>query len=331
MGRDYLMDDKQEKAKQLRETLRNGRNRATDEASPTAGGDGQADDRSNGTSFQDDRRPHLRLSPTGGEPTKGYRRTHDDRRGPEAKLRRIGPADRRPQQSSGGAAVDPGENGREATKRSVGRIEASEDIPARDFKTEPEASFEAGQTDRPLPRFKEDYRKTKRKGQTVYLALSDGKQTLSETEYNQLAAKPQAASQPEQKETFTGQLKARFSQGRVLTAREAQELLEPLKEAIKDDGHYLDEAIWLRAPQVKDQEIWGNFDDDEAGLLAELWIKGGTKDPVMATTVRVTVELNSYLAAVAILAPRIHLTAKALREAPRREKKPLRLFRSATG
>ncbi len=99
-------------------------------------------------------------------------------------------------------------------------------------------------------------------------------------------------------------------------------------EAIKDDFHYLDEALWLRCPQIKDEDIWGNVDEDECQALAKLLLKKARRSPIAASVVRTAIDTHDYLVVGALFVPRIHRTVQALRAAPKRERKPLKLVRS---
>jgi hypothetical protein len=219
----------------------------------------------------------------------------------------------------------------------IGKLETDEEYSVRTDPDEQEAFFSSTRPEdgaiSAKVYYKEDY---KRIGRTKkYARIDNEADEISIAEYDLLASrKEQERKEREERqreETSQKEHRQRWFkyEGNTLSEEEAKSLLEPLKAVLLDDLTYLDQAIALRNPNFKDREIWGNLNEHEAETLAELWIKGGQKSPTIATSVRVTVEVKSYAAAVAILGPRIALTAQALREAPPRVRKPVRLFRVA--
>ncbi len=212
-------------------------------------------------------------------------------------------------------------------ERSVGRLVADEQ-PLRPDK--PEAIIER-QSDGPLPTTcKEDYRRTQRNGENVYVLISDPGQIITGDEFRRLKSRKEQETSSKSASSDSKNSKARIDLGfltgkGVLTKKEADELYEPLVAVIQDDGTYLDEAIKLKNPNS--DVIWGDITDQEAQILAELLLKAGQKSPIVATTIRISIEIKSYAAAIAILAPRIQMTALALKTVPKREKRPIRLFR----
>jgi hypothetical protein len=210
----------------------------------------------------------------------------------------------------------------ERAERAVGRLIADEQPLRPD---EPEPIIE-----RPENRAlssenlgtKADYRKRNLFGKGIIYVNKKTKASISAEQYAALPeGRASTAPTPEARATD----KHWWSGGGTLTEAEATELYEPLIEVIKDDGGYLDKAIALKNPKVEEEPIWGNLTDDEAQILAELLLKGGRKSPRIAATIRISIEIKSYAAALAILAPRIQMTAIALRTAPQATRPPRRL------
>lgn len=205
----------------------------------------------------------------------------------------------------------------------MGRLETDEQ-PIRIDR--PEATFETGQADGAISpplekgRFKEDYRRTSRGGQKVYAHVRNDADVISQDAYRAL---PNASSQAAEKSAEPGRggqaKERRFFKGATISEDEARELHEPLREAIKQEFHVADQALWLRCPQLDERDIWGNVDDDETEALASLLLKRAERSPAAATVVRGMIDASDYLVVGAMFAPRIQQTVQALRETPKRD------------
>ena len=331
------MDEQKKKAgaAALREKLRDGRNRSSNEDGNATGRAGEESsgnvsnpDATPGATFQDARGTIEHLTPTGGKPTGSNKRDRDDKRGIARKPERSGWRDRRAEESNGSAPADTAttERAEPASQRpTIGRLEASETInepgvPKLDLK--PDATLPVQV---PLSPYKEDYKRTQRATpdgkKDVYALIADPNQYIMPDAYKHLTSKSSVnADAVDAKPRI-------FRAGNVLSDQEIKELYEPYVALLKDFFHYVDEAIWLRATQAEGQDIWGTIDDDEAGVVAKLTLRLGQKSPLAATVIRQAVEWHDYAQLTAIFAPRAKETRKVLREAPPRPKKQRSLFR----
>ncbi len=307
-------DSKKAAAAKLREDLRNGRNRTpsqaggtTDQADRIDEGFGRIDADQGGATVQNARGTARTLTPTGGAIAAGHRQPGDHRRSTPAGTRPVRGDNGRFSKSISGAVSDSAasESGRQPVA-AVGRLETDEQA-IRIDKQEP--TFER-QDNGPLsPRFKEDYFATKRNGQRGYALKSDSSAFISLDAYRALASRKQAEAPPE---------KRFFGKGKTLSATEAEELAEPLAEAIRDEFHIVDQALWLRCPQIDERDIWGDVSDQEVESLVELLLKGGQRNAATAAVVRGMVDLHVYAVVGSMFAPRIQATVTALQQTPKR-------------
>ncbi len=166
------------------------------------------------------------------------------------------------------------------------------------------------------PPYKEDYKRTSRQGRKVYVA---GSVTLDADDWKALPSKKQTARKEPARAAFSEESAVRTGRtSHVLSQKEAQELYEPLREAIKSEFHVIDEALWLRCPQIDGRDIWGNVDDDETEALASLLLKRGQRNAATAAVVRGMIDASDYIVVGAMFVPRIQQTVMALRETPKR-------------
>ncbi len=313
-------DSKKAAAAKLREDLRNGRNRTpsqaggtTDQADRIDEGFGRIDADQGRTTVQNARGTARTLTPTGGAIAAGHRQPGDHRRSAPAGTRPVRGDNGRFSKSVGGPPGDSAtEQRREQPAAAVGRLETDEQ-PVRIDKQD--ATF-TGQEDRALPRFKEDYFATKRNGQRGYALKSDSSAFISLDAYRALASRKQAEAPPE---------KRFFGKGKTLSATEAEELAEPLAEAIRDEFHIVDQALWLRCPQIDERDIWGDVSDQEVESLVELLLKGGQRNAATAAVVRSMVDLHVYAVVGSMFAPRIQATVQALQTTTKRGQPMLKL------
>lgn len=290
-----------------------------------------------GTAFQDARREISHNPTIGGIVTGGNGRNRGNRRSIESLDIRPRPINRRPDESNSSVARssrNTGEN--EQPAATIGRLETSETVLRPD---ETQANFTpTRQSDGAIPiaqeieqYYKENYKYNRKLKK--FVRTDNEADEIGSEEYDKLPsrksiedAEEQAREQAEKQQKSEENKQKWYKQNGVLSSKEAEELYEPLREALKDDGRYLDEAIQLYNRQW-DRPIWGDIDDDETEIVARMMLKQAQKSEKMAFVVRTTVELNSYFAAIAIFAPRIALTAEAIRSAPPRNRRKFTLFR----
>ncbi len=88
--------------------------------------------------------------------------------------------------------------------------------------------------------------------------------------------------------------------------RDAEKIRPRLVETIKQFGYYWDE---MRAPFLRSKEvviIWGDLDDDEAGILADLWLRRAKKRGISARNIERAVDFyETKIKLAAIVLPRM--------------------------
>jgi len=330
---------KQQRAAELRENLRNGRNRPPDEPGQAVDGTGETLSRVSephgeplGATFQDARGTARHLTPTGGKPAARDRRNRDDKRGTTRQPERVGRSDRRAEESNSGATPDNTavEHAEPASQRpTVGRLEANETI------SEPSTPKIDLRPDAMLPmlvaHYKEDYRRTQREGQNVYALIDNPAQFITPDEFKQLKTRKES-------ETSTNSVplnsvsteKPAFFKGGVLSKQEADELYEPLVAALSDGFGYLDKLIWMECPQLDERPIWSNTTTREDQAIAKILLKRGQKSAAAAAAVRTMVDSADYVMVGMLIAPRVRETVQAMRERPAKpRKKKFTLLRTA--
>ena len=119
--------------------------------------------------------------------------------------------------------------------------------------------------------------------------------------------------------------------GKVLSEREAEELLEPLTAALSDGWNYLDKLLWLRCPHLEQRPIWSNMTEVEDKLIAKILIQRGRKSAATATVIRSMVQFADYRQLLIILGPRAWETGKAIHDEPPLPKRKRSLFRTVEG
>jgi len=108
------------------------------------------------------------------------------------------------------------------------------------------------------------------------------------------------------RDTFLG------SKGKTLSAKEAEEMQEPLAAALIDFGGYADRYIRMQAKQPEMPDIWGDLTELEAEILARVMIRRGQKNAAAAEVVRNMVNGSDYISAAVIVVPRVVRTAETL-------------------
>jgi hypothetical protein len=321
--------DTVDRVTRLREDLRNGRN-----TGKQIGGTGQSAggyrDRDGGTAGhgpQDNGRVAENKPGGGGTAEGNSRHAAADQRGPAEVPQRVRRSTGRPGSDNSSPANHSEATGSAGSQRIVGRLETNDPIPFR--QADPiESTFteaEAGAEVKSLssgPKYKEHYAKTERNGKYAYYLIADRTQVITPDAYKSLPsekdAKTSTTGSGSGKTEKSGKISIPFlSQGRTLSAKEAEELLEPLAAAMASDFEYLDKGIALYSMQKDMEPIWGDMADEEVMVLAKLMIRGGLRSPEAATAVRTIVDSDIYIQVGMITVPRAIKMVNALKASPR--------------
>lgn len=338
------MDEKKKKAgaAALREGLRNERrNRASGATSQATSGAGEItsgnlvnSDTEAGATIPAPRGKIERFAPTGGKPTGSNQRDRDDRRGTEGGARRDGRGTRRAEEGNSSVVTHPAAADEAAAADkypTVGRLMADEAIETgrAHIDLTPDATLPSPVQ---LSQYKEDYRRTQREGQNVYVLISDPSQFITGDEYKSLLSKKDAeVSTNSPSFNSAAGAKPSFFKGGVLSKEEAEELYEPLIAALGDVFGYADKGLWALCPQLDERPIWSNTTEREDKALAKLLLQRGQKSPGAALLVRETVNSADYVLVGMMFGPRAIETVKAIRERPvsTRQRAKVTLFRGA--
>ena len=273
-------------------------------------------------------------------------------RGADAEPRRIGRPTGRPGESNSSALNSPagGVTGTTIT-RTAGRLETDDQIPARQEEKEETPEFGFSNDEASLAKhaqhYKESYFRTKRDGQNVYALISDKSQVIDSDRYNSLTNAPKTRESEQKREgrgwlnslTFGkpanssvthDSLDSSSSQShtkaselpflkeqKVLSAREAEQLLEPLIAALQSDFEYIDQGIWLYCMSEDKRPVWSDMDIDEVGVLATIMLKRGQHSPQAAQAVRALIDSDIYIQVAAITLPRAVTTYTMIKGSPR--------------
>lgn len=330
--------EKKTRATALREKLRDGRIRASNEdgtsasgASEIISGNIEHSDTTPGATFQDARGTAKHLTPTGGTPTGRDKRDRDNGRSPKGESERNRPGTRRAEESHSSPTPDTAaaERSQERTDRpTVGWLEAGEIINeprVLPIDLKPDATFEYSE----LSRYKEDYKRTQRNGENVYALISNPNQFITGDEYKQLKTRKESELSTNSPTLNSPHAeKQSFFKGGVLSKQEVEEYYEPLVAALSDGFGYMDKALWAMCPQLDERPIWSNTTDKEDQTLAKMLLKRGQKSASTAAFVRTAVDSADYVMVGMMLAPRIKETVTAMRERPApKPKKKITLLR----
>lgn len=106
-----------------------------------------------------------------------------------------------------------------------------------------------------------------------------------------------------------------------LSQKEAEELIEPLTNALFDELELLDKAIWQLTKDEFEQPIWSDFTEKEMDSLVRSITRAGQRSATIATVARSATDLQDYIVAGAIVLPRLQRTAEAVKEARIRRKR----------
>lgn len=109
--------------------------------------------------------------------------------------------------------------------------------------------------------------------------------------------------------------------GKRLSQKEAEELIEPLTNALFDELELLDKAIWQLTKDEFEQPIWSDFTEKEMDSLVRSITRAGQRSATIATVARSATDLRDYIVAGAIVLPRLQRTAEVVKEARTRRKR----------
>lgn len=96
--------------------------------------------------------------------------------------------------------------------------------------------------------------------------------------------------------------------------------MEPFRVALIDEIGYIDDYLNIRRRNMgmEEEEVWSNLDADEEEQLCRILLKLGQKSEIVATGVRMVVELHDYTALTAIVVPRSIKTVQIMRKTTRK-------------
>ena len=113
--------------------------------------------------------------------------------------------------------------------------------------------------------------------------------------------------------------------GKKLSSKEVQELKDPLIGALKDEFEMFDNLLWnYEGEQSIKQPIWSDMMDSDVEHLATALLNMGTRSGTAATIARGAVDLQDYIVAGALLAPRFQSTVGLVKEVRKRNNKSRR-------
>jgi len=93
-----------------------------------------------------------------------------------------------------------------------------------------------------------------------------------------------------------------------LSTKEAEEIRQPLIDALGDYFHYTDELMSGTSANGAQAQIWGMIDDEEIGILVDAWLGRAQKDARVAHYAVKAVNVHYELKVAVILAPRFYNT-----------------------
>lgn len=257
-----------------------------------------------GTGANEQTGPGIQAARRNNAAAKGNRSTSSgDKRSPQEESERVGSSSRRPG-NNGGSPSDGNQQATDGVRASVGSIERIDELTERIDNDLPVKSSVTG--------YKEDYRRRNAFGRGIsYHLKTDSSKRITAEEWALLPSRagspPSIASAPPLSEKFNF-----FGKGPVLSAKEAEELREPLIAALIDYGGYADRFIRMQAKEPDLPDIWGDMTELEAGVLARIMIRRGQKNAAAAGVVRTMANSNDYISAAIIVVPRVIRTAETL-------------------
>jgi hypothetical protein len=292
-------EEKLSKIEEIRKKLADGR--ATSATDADANGHVEAGDRTYGGGLQ------AVLGPGKG-PATNVRQLRDNTRKPASDYRSVGKELIGERSGFGGFGDDHGSaNGLDAETRASGRLIADDSIRPRFAKEEVQSATSQTTT-------------SQLKGKRV-------------TKGKAGPVKEQAGPVPAANKSQTWKIPGisdipGIGKGKTLSSKEAADLREGFRTSIEDDFGYLDQ--WLRAKSGNpDLQVWSDVDNDELDKVADVFLRGAQRSPVLATVVRETVNTHDYIVVGMVFLPRLQQTVATLRAARANNPKQARWQRTA--
>lgn len=320
---------KAEKAAQLREKLKNGRNRGVNTPGDSSQGDAGSSSKQARTDFQNARREVEQLGTEyagrrfNAEGSSGGNRNNG--RGAEGEPGGYRSPGRRSDEDDSGFVNVPASQRAGANRgRAIGNLETDEPIiPRRQEPPGPEASF-AGQVDEKLLKKYPAARaileqdpgiSTRQLKVRMAGAISQGTAVAIKQEWLLLHPEPEPAKRSIKMPDILRTEK--------FTDKEAGEKAEALKAALEDNFRYLDQYLHGRlkaAAQAKgekdwdDSAVWDDMDEKDLDKLTKTMIRGAKHSAAMATVVNATIESADYVSVGVLIGPRVQETVQIMRE-----------------
>lgn len=300
------MEAKEQKVKDLRGKLKNGRTAQSDENSVS---DGRDNDPTSGTAFQDARGTVASLATDRNRSQRNQRQPGSNELSSARKSLGIGQPDRRLGEDNSGSFDDP----TDTSSSTIGRIIASdEQLPVRKLVDKPDAYFDtAVKSDNIVSDLSSKY-------PGIDNILSTNPNISSRALGKELGVSHETANQIKKewvenhkpaKASKEGFKVPDFGKGMVLTKSEVAEYQESLTAALESDFEAIDQYLWHRQKSkgidTNEQPIWSDLDEEEAEKLTKLMLRWGQRNPVAASVTRGIVESSDYIAAASIFVPRV--------------------------
>ncbi len=127
--------------------------------------------------------------------------------------------------------------------------------------------------------------------------------------------------QPKEKRGFLGFGGAKKKEGKTLSAKDVEELREPLRAALRDDATYADQLLWWYSQDASKPQVWSNMDDEEIAILADLMLRRAQRSPQAAELVNQVIDGADYFSALVITIPRAIQTAQQMAKRPKKAKR----------
>lgn len=307
---------RKERARQLRETLRNGRNSQARRDGQDFGANDRGVSSASGAAFQTTERSIGAATVRRRGNADSNRGAEDNGRGMEGSGIGSGSGDRRYQQSNS-SSVDDQERSDEA--RSVGRVVAAERINPN----KPNAFFNedvrSDQTSKLSTKYPESNTILSEHPDITVRQLADRLGVAVATAHNIKKEYEAAHPAPVKKEPIN--LTAKLpGGGLVLSEKEVNEIQEDFSAALESDFEALDKYLVGRQKLIQTpedelvEEIWSNLSEKELATLTKFMLKTGRRNPAMATIVRGVVESSDYIAVGTILLPRLKASGTIIRK-----------------
>lgn len=99
--------------------------------------------------------------------------------------------------------------------------------------------------------------------------------------------------------------------GKPLSDKEAESIKPALIAALLDYFRYADELIYATHRMHKQVQIWSSIDDEEAGMLVDVWLARARRSATSARHIQLIIDRHQELRVGIILAPRFYATFRA--------------------